>query len=464
MVCAAKCPELKMKIFRRQFRIGLCFLLVFSGMAARAKSSGNSPNILIILADDLGFADLSSYGGKDLRTPHIDRFVREGMRFENFYACPVCSPTRASLLSGRFPEMVGVQGVIRTHAEDNFGYLSRDAVLLPKILQPAGYETALIGKWHLGLESPNTPNERGFDFFHGFLGDMMDDYYTHLRFGFNYMRLNGQEISPPGHATDLFTDWAIDFLREHKKKKFFLYLPYNAPHDPIQPPPEWLEKVLQRAPGMERKRARLVALIEHLDDRIGRVLDELKKLGLEKNTLVIFLSDNGGSLGAGAHNGKLRNGKGTMYEGGLRVPAAIRWPGKIKAGSRSEEVLHVLDVLPTVAAVAGAKIENKIDGRSFLPLLRGETFSPPPRDLFWLKREAHAAQGEPIEAIRRGDWKLLSAKPGAKFELYNLKTDPFEKNNLADSEPEKFKELAGAMEAQRIIYKKIPWRSPAAIR
>ena len=225
------------------------------------------PNVIIILADDLGAGDLACCGAKDMQTPHLDRLFASGMRFTNFYAnsC-VCSPTRAALLSGRYPDLVGVPGVIRTHREDSWGYLSPSAVLLPKLLKDAGYRTAIVGKWHLGLESPNLPNERGFEHFHGFLGDMMDDYITHLRHGKNYLRLNDQEIEPKGHATDLFTTWACDFLKEQKPERpFFLYLAYNAPHAPIQPPDEWLEKVKKRQPDLDAKRAKLVALIEHLD-------------------------------------------------------------------------------------------------------------------------------------------------------------------------------------------------------
>jgi len=240
-------------------------------------------NILMILVDDLGYGDLSSYGATDLKTPHIDQLVAEGMRFDNFYAnCPVCSPTRASLLSGRYPDLVGVPGVIRTHMTNNWGYLAPQAVLLPKLLEPAGYHTAIVGKWHLGLASPNTPNERGFDHFQGYLGDMMDDYYKHRRHGINYMRLDDKEIDPPGHATDLFTQWAIDYIRSRAKKNqpFFLYLAYNAPHTPIQPPIEWIERVKKREPGISDKRAKLVALIEHLDDGIGKVISALKDCGI----------------------------------------------------------------------------------------------------------------------------------------------------------------------------------------
>ena len=199
-------------------RLPLCRLfaviaLLFGNSPLLAQSSDQvppRPNILLILTDDQGYHDVSYYGTKDLRTPHTDQLAAEGMRFDNFYAnCPVCSPTRAALLTGRYQEYVGVPGVIRTNTDNSWGYLTPDATLLPQPLKDAGYHTALIGKWHLGLESPNTPNERGFDEFHGWLGDMMDDYYTHRRHDINYMRhLTGSTIDPPGHATDLFSQWA----------------------------------------------------------------------------------------------------------------------------------------------------------------------------------------------------------------------------------------------------------------
>ena len=221
-----------------------------------ASDSASRPNVLVILLDDLGTGDLSCYGATGLQSPNIDRLVASGMRFDRFYAnSPVCSPTRAALLSGRYPDMVGVPGVIRTHFQDNWGHLSSQAVLLPPLLQHAGYHTALVGKWHLGLASPNTPNERGFDHFHGFLGDMMEDYNNHRRHGINYMRLDGKEIDPEGHATDLFTQWAVDYLRQQSPKQdqpFFLYLAYNAPHAPIQPPKEWVDRVQAASAGDQR--------------------------------------------------------------------------------------------------------------------------------------------------------------------------------------------------------------------
>src|SRR5208283_2602408 len=306
-------------------------------------------------------------------------------------------------------------------------------LLLPELLRQAGCHTALIGKWHLGIGSPNTPNERGFDLFEGFLGDMMDSYWTHLRHGLNLMRHNQETIDPQGHATDIFTGWACAYLEQRAKAgaPFFLYLAYNAPHDPIEPPPEWLEKVRQREPGISAKRARLVALIEHLDSGIGRVLDTLDSTGLATNTLVIFTSDNGGVLANGANNGPWRGGKEHMYEGGLRVPGAARWPGRIQPGTQTDRRTLTMDIFPTVCEVLGAPPPADIDGVSFLPTLLGNSASPPARDLYFVRREGGQAYGgKTIEAFRRDDWKLLQDSPFAPLELYDLTSDPQERTNL----------------------------------
>lgn len=424
---------------------------------------GPAPNIVVILADDLGYGDLSCYEAEDMQTPRIDRLVAEGMRLDRFRAnsC-VCSPTRAALLTGRYPERAGVPGVIRTHASNSWGYLAAEAVLLPQALKPAGYTSGLIGKWHLGLASPNTPNERGFEHFHGFLGDMMDSYTTHRRHEINYMRLDQNEIDPPGHATDLFTTWACDYVRQQAsgEKPFFLYLAYNAPHGPIEPPAEWLAKVLEREPAPNLKRAKLVALIEHLDDGIGRVLDAIHEADLDQTTLVIFTSDNGGDLGAGASNGPVRDGKGSMYEGGLRVPFAARWPGRIEAGSRSEAAAQSVDIFPTVLEAAGVSPPTEIDGLSLLPLLLGGTEPPPARDMFFTRREGgNAFGGKTIDAVIRGRWKLLQNTPFTPLELYDLEADPLEKENQISSERKIANELSAALRQQIQRGGEVPWQA-----
>jgi arylsulfatase A-like enzyme len=442
---------------RIAFLFALAPLLIASNTFA-----DDRPNLLVILVDDLGYGDLGCYGARDLQTPHIDRLFSDGMRFDRFYAnCPVCSPTRAALLTGRYPELVGVPGVIRTNPEDSWGYLSPRAVLLPGVLKAAGYHTAAVGKWHLGLESPNTPTERGFAHFQGFLGDMMDDYVTHRRHGRNYMREGLKEIDPPGHATDLFTDWACEYLksREGQEQPFFLYLAYNAPHGPIQPPEEWLAKVRARSPELPETRAKLAALIEHLDAGVGQVLAALESAGLDDETLVVFTSDNGGDLPAGATNGPLRDGKQSMYEGGLRVCTCVRWPGRVSAGSRTEFRALSMDLLPTFCDAAGVAIPHAIEGKSFLPTLRGQPQAEL-RDLwFFTRREGNARyQGKTIDAVIHGDWKLLQNSPFGPLELYNLKDDPREETDRSKSAPKVFAELSAELRRQIQRGGAVPWQ------
>lgn len=422
------------------------------------------PNILLIFTDDQGYHDVSYYGTEDLQTPHIDQIAAAGMRFDNFYAnCPVCSPTRAALLTGRYQDYVGVPGVIRTHADNNWGYLDPKATLLPQELKMAGYHTALIGKWHLGLESPNTPVERGFDYFHGWLGDMMDDYWTHRRHNINYMRFNGQTIDPEGHATDLFSQWSADYIHSqaNDNRPFFLYLAYNAPHFPVQPPQEWVDKVLAREPGIDATRAKLVAFIEHMDDGIGKVINALKESGQYDNTLIIFSSDNGGHMPSKANNGPLRDGKQSMYEGGLKVPTAISWAGKIAAGSVSEQQLLSMDLYPTLLEVAGLAPKDAIEGRSFLPELVNGNQTMDERPVFFTRREGGTRYGgQSIYAVRLGEWKLLQNSPYEGYELYNLKDDPLEENNLIEQEPEKYQELNKLLMQHIQKGGQVPWQKP----
>jgi len=421
------------------------------------------PNILVVLVDDLGYGDLSCQGvANDIHTPHIDKLLNEGIRFTNFYAnCPVSSPSRASLLTGRYPDLVGVPGVIRTHEDDSWGYLSDKAILIPQITKKCGYKSAIIGKWHLGLESPNTPTERGFDYFYGFLGDMLDDYYTHLRCGFNYMRENKEIINPKGHATEVFTNGTIKYLNEQKSSKapFFLYLAYNAPHSPVQPPQEWLEKIKKRQPNITNKRAKLVALIEHLDENIGKVYQTLEANGQLKNTLIFFASDNGGQAGCGANNKPFRGAKEDMYEGGIHVPAGVYWKGQIQPQVNNNLVMH-MDLLPTICDLIGISVEHKIDGMSILPLLKGEKQCTNERMVYWVRREGNIRYGgKAYYAARYKDYKLLQNTPWEALQFFNIGKDPQEKQDITNkTSPEYLNLFDGMMEHIRVSGA-IPWQN-----
>jgi len=441
----------------------LAVLKLSGQMESSHIESPSSPNILCIMVDDLGFGDLSCQGAKDLRTPHIDQLAAQGMRMTQFYAnCTVCSPSRASLLTGRYPDMVGVPGVIRQFEDNSWGYLDPTAVLIPEPLNQRGYHTAIIGKWHLGFEAPNTPNDRGFDYFKGFLGDMMDDYWTHLRGGVNWMRLNQEVIDPEGHATNLFTDWTLEYLEERAgdKQPFFLYLAYNAPHFPIQPPADFLNRVKEREPGLSEKRAKNVAFIEHLDHHVGRIMEYLDASGLIDNTLVVFTSDNGGALWYEQSNGALRGGKQDMYEGGIRVPAFVVWKEKIVPGSNSDRLTLLMDLFPTFAEVAGAELSVSIDGESFLPELMGEVRSPSERTVFWVRREGHVFGGQAYYAARRGDYKILQNTPYEPIQFFNVGKDPYEQTPLETRESEIYTSLRSALQEHIQETGRIPWQKP----
>jgi arylsulfatase A-like enzyme len=427
-----------------------------------AQSTNQPPNIVVILADDLGYGDLSCYGAPDIRTPHIDALARDGIRFTNFYAnSPVCSPTRAALLTGRNPDVVGVPGVIRTHAENSWGHLSSEAVLLPERLKPKSYYTNIVGKWHLGLESPNTPTERGFDAFHGFLGDMMDDYMNHRRHGINYMRRDRDEIDPKGHATDLFTEWAVESLKERRDRPFFLYLAYNAPHAPIQPTPEWVERVTARDPAIRPQRAKIAALIEHMDDGVGRVVQALKASGQYENTLLVFTSDNGGEIRSGGSVGQWRGNKQDVYEGGIRVPAIFVWPGHFRRGSTTELVAQSSDILPTVCDAARIAAET-VDGVSLLPTLLGKEQDLSTRTLFWVRREGGEPYfGQDYYAVRRGPWKLLHNTPFEPLALYNLDEDPQEQHDVIKQHKQIASDLRTALSKHIQEAGRVPWQRPA---
>jgi arylsulfatase A-like enzyme len=313
-------------------------------------------------------------------------------------------------------------------------------------LEQADYQSACIGKWHLGLEAGDHPVDRGFKFFHGFLGDMMDDYFDHLRHGNNYMRLGRKEINPAGHATTLFANWAIKAIDQMSAEEnpYFLYLAFNAPHTPVQPPKSTLLQVQSRLPDVSPRRANLIALIEDMDSAIGRVLEKVEATG--RDTLVIFVSDNGGQLSAGADNGDLRDGKQSNYEGGLRVPAIWCWPGRIPAGSTCQAIGVTMDVVPTLCELTNIEPPAEIDGMSLVPWLSAPETPQADREVYYVRREGGMRYaGLTIQALRQGDWKLVHNLPTQGFELFNLASDPQEKQNLADQQPARLRKLKDAM-------------------
>jgi len=421
-------------------KIFVCFSIIalfFIGLFGKDKK----PNILIILADDLGWGDLSCYGAKDIMTPKIDELFSQGLKFDRFYSTSsVCSPARASLMSGLYSRNAGMAGMIRSKSNQTWGKLREDISLLPEILRDNGYYTMLVGKWNLGLSGNDLPNARGFDDFYGFLGDMMEDYFTHIRHNTNYMRVNEKEVKVSGHATDIFTDWACHLIEKAKAKKkpFFMYLAYNAPHDPLQPRPDYIERIQQRQSGISETRARYAGLVEHLDDSVGKVIEKLKVENLFDDTIIIFLSDNGGSLSSEANNGHFRDGKGTMYDGGLAVSMGMTYPKKIPANIETDFEAMTCDIMPTLLDICGIESPEDLDGISFKELL----FDGKQLPIKTLRRFCRLDNDRWRESIRQGEFKLVHDDPRKAPELYNTHDDPSESTNLADSEKDVFNNLS----------------------
>jgi arylsulfatase A-like enzyme len=415
--------------------------------------AGARPNIIFFLADDLGWTDVGWHGG-DIQTPNLDKLANGGAKLEQFYVLPVCSPTRAALLTGRYPMRHGLQvSVVRPWAQ--YG-LPLDERTLPQALREAGYFTAICGKWHLGHFQPAyLPTRRGFDHQYGHYNGALD-YFTHDRDGGHDWHRNDRENRDAGYATTLLGDEATRLIEQHDTAKpFFLYVPFNAPHTPLQAPEAYLQRY---AHITHKKRQAYAAMVHCLDDQVGRVLAALEKRGLTGNTLIIFSSDNGGMTMdvGGATNGKLRGQKGTLYEGGVRVAAFAHWPGRIQPGTVVKAPLHIVDWFPTLVNLARGSLKqpHPLDGRdAWATITRGE---PSPHEAILLNTTP--ASG----AIRMGDWKLVLAgnvgandlaaeraknsAPTKAVELFNLATDPYEKTNLAQSNPAKVEELRARLD------------------
>lgn len=426
------------------------FHIVFLLFAACISSGSfaSPPNIVFIIADDLGWADVGFHGGS-APTPHLDKLVSENVELSHHYVFPVCSPTRATLLSGRYCTRFGVV------SPDNKRAYPWDTITLPRALKAAGYDTCLTGKWHLGSKPEEGPNHFGFDHSYGSLAGGVgpwDHFYKQGEFQRTWHR-NEKLLDEKGHVTDLITREALQWLEARSDKPFFLYVPFTAVHLPIKEPKEWLDRVPAAITGtVEREYA---ACVMHLDDRVGRIIAALEKKGLREHTLLVFTSDNGGSTAENAgqtyppddyakgslpgNNKPLRDEKGRLYEGGIRVPTIVSWPGKLKAG-KIESPLSVADWMPTFCALAGYKADKdlKWDGQNIWPVLSGEAKATP-RILYW------AGPGFRQQAVRDGEWKLIVTKDGkdkpAKEELFDLATDPGEKTNLAKQQPDKLTAL-----------------------
>lgn len=436
------------------FSAWLAVVASFSLCSAAEKTPAVRPNVLVIMADDLGHADMGAYGGAEVRTPNLDALAAAGTRCTNAYvSAPYCSPSRAGFLTGRYQTRFGHEFNPHVGEEEKLG-LPLDQRTIADELRAAGYATGLIGKWHQGYTPAHHPQARGFDEYFGFLVGG-HNYLLHQdavpKFGSAHshdMIYRGRAVQKlEGYTTDLFTDEALAFMERQAAKPWFLYLAYNAVHTPL----EIAEKFRDRIPATvsDPGRRGYLSLLLGLDDAVGRVVAHLRQTGRDRNTVIFFLSDNGGSgkkpffaYNTG-RNFPLRGDKGQTLEGGIRVPFVVVWPGRIPAGRIYEAPVIALDILPTAAALAGTKPASGGDGVDLLPYLTGAAKTAPHAALFW--------RFGPQRAVRRGDWKLVDwrdfeAKTNSGWQLYDMSVEPGESTNLAAARPELVAELGQAWE------------------
>jgi len=414
-----------------------------------AEPAARRPNIVYIISDDQGWKDVG-FHGSDIKTPNLDQLAEGGAKLEQFYAQPMCTPSRAALMTGRYPQRYGLQTLVIPSA-GRYG-LATDEWLLPQALKDAGYETAIVGKWHLGhADRKYWPRQRGFDYAYGpLLGEI--DYFTHSAHGTRDWFRNNQPIKEQGYVTQLLGDDAVRVIERHDPKRpLFLYLAFTAPHAPYQAPKAYLDRYAHIANPDRRAYA---AMITAMDDQIGRVLHALEQRKMRDDTLIVFQSDNGGPRSAKftgeidmtkstipADNGPYRDGKGTLYEGGTRVVALANWPGHIGPGSVVDQPIHIVDMYPTLTGLAGAPLgkSKPLDGMDVWPTL--STGQPSPRAEVVYDIEPFRA------AVRQGNWKLVwNATLPSRVELFDLAQDPGEKTNVAADHPEKVADLQQRIE------------------
>jgi len=425
-----------------------CLLAVLAFFTTAVSLVAAKPNFVVIVADDLGWADVGWHGGK-FKTPNLDRLCREGVDLDQHYVSPMCSPTRAALLSGRYASRFGCTAA---QAERVYAF---GTVTLASALKEAGYDTAITGKWHLGSDPEWGPQNFGFDHSYGSLGGGVGPYDHHYKQGpyTETWHRNGKRINEEGHVTDLIASEAVKWLDARGEKPFLLYVPFTAVHIPIKEPQRWLDLYRDIA---EPDRREYAACVSHMDDAVGKIVAALDRTGKRDNTMIVFFSDNGGTQArnddpqypadnytpgrAHGNNLPLRGNKTQLYEGGIRVTAFANWPGKLKPG-RFIAPLHAVDWMPTLCALGGAnpKGDLKWDGRDVWPWLSGST-KPEPRALYWAGTRFQTA------AVRDGDWKLFLTRKSDKAELFNLASDPFEKEDLAAKESERVQRLRTLLE------------------
>lgn len=411
------------------------------GSAAANRDAGEDgrPNFVLIMADDLGYGEVGCFGSVRIKTPNIDALAAGGVRFTDYHSNgAVCSPTRAALLTGRYQQRCGIENVVTAKGPARQTGMPLSETTFAEVLKAKGYVTGIFGKWHLGYNVEFNPAKQGFDEFRGYVSGNVD-YYSHFdQAGIQDWWKNLELVPEEGYTTDLITKHGIDFIERHKDEAFCLYLPHEAPHYPYQGRNDPVErlgggKIGKKTAGRDIPRA-YKEMVEVMDEGIGRVVETVKRLGLEKKTFIFFCSDNGANKNG--NNGHLNGFKGSLWEGGHRVPAAAYWPGRIKAGTVSDETVLGMDVFPTMASIVGAKAPSGLDGVDLSGVLF-EGAALPKRTLFWRYRTQ--------KAVRKGPWKLLVQ--GNNTKLFNLDDDLGEKKDLAGDKPDVVKILQGELAA-----------------
>lgn len=415
------------------------------------KKSETKPNLVVIMTDDMGWADVGFNGCKDIPTPNIDIIANEGIRFEEGYVSfPVCGPSRAGFLTGRYQDRFGFTTNPSIDPNNPKAGLPVEEETIAQVLRKANYNSAIIGKWHMGTNAVFHPLERGFDYFYGFLSGGHNYYPEQLTYNdlsevdkkWAWYRTklieNRKKVETKDYLTDELSNAAVRYINKQadENQHFMLYLAYNAPHTPLQA----TEKYLSRFPNIKNKRRKTyAAMVSAVDDGVGRVLQALKEKGLEENTIVIFLSDNGGASNNASDNGPLRGKKGDLFEGGNRVPFAIRWKGVIPSGKTYNKAVSSLDIMSTIVAQNGIKINpnRPLDGVNLIPYLTGTNNGSPHDYLFWRKWEQNAM------SVRQGNYKLVANKQQDENapELYDLLNDVAETTNIKSQNKEKYKHL-----------------------
>ncbi len=411
------------------------------------------PNIIYIMTDDMGYGDLSCYGNKKFMTPNLDKLAAQGVKFVNAYAAaPVCTPTRTALLTGRYPARLplGLLEPLRSPKKDSAYGLTKDIPSLGTLMKASGYETVLIGKWHLGFMPQHSPTKNGFDYFFG-IHSGGADYISHK--GENGTRAydlyeNDSLVNRDGYLTDLFSQKSVSFLHQQHNKPFFLMITFNAPHWPWQGPadlayPDSVDFTAGGSPAV------YAAMMKGLDDGVGKIMEAMDESSLNNNTIVIFTNDNGGERYS--DNGGLSRSKMAVWEGGIRVPAFVKWPGKIAAGITTQQVATTMDWTATILTAGGAKADKNfpLDGIDLMPVLTGK-YKDIPRTLYW-----RTFQRSKQKAIRDGNWKYLEDEKGEY--LFDLSVDKEEKNNLKEKEKERFGKMKAKLaEWEKTVLQPIP--------